>query len=448
LLGLIALTKAKYSKFATTEPPTEAPWLSIFFKMDEEIFIARQPILNRQQELFAYELLFRRKQSDTQTSVIDDVEATAQVLDNALNNVGVNKLVGHNLAFINCSKELLTSDILYLLDNKTFVLEVLESVKIDDEVVNAVKNFHGKGYTIAIDDFVPSAAEYERISPLLPYTSIVKLEFPATTIEKIEKIVKILHSKQIKVLAEKIETETDFNNCLKAGCDFFQGYFFAKPENLSAQKLSSNAIEVFELLKAISGGREIDKLETQFRNYPELSVNLIKYLNSAAFALRTQITSIRHAISMLGYDNLKRWLLVLAYANKNGTIKEDSPLLNNAIKRGVLFEEIAKSLNLSKEMSEKAYLTGLISHLDALYKVPMQSVLEQIPIDAEISQALLNKQGTLGKSLNLSQAVEVDDIDEIMHSIETLSLSIDDFNKALIKSYDASSPQQTSKPTD
>jgi EAL and modified HD-GYP domain-containing signal transduction protein len=151
---------------------------------------------------------------------------------------------------------------------------------------------------------------------------------------------------------------------------------------------------------------------------------------------------------MLGYDNLKRWLLVLAYANKNGTIKEDSPLLNNAIKRGVLFEEIAKSLNLSKEMSEKAYLTGLISHLDALYKVPMQSVLEQIPIDAEISQALLNKQGMLGKSLNLSQAVEVDDIDEIMCTIDSLSLSVDDFNKALIKSYDASSPQQTSKPTD
>jgi EAL and modified HD-GYP domain-containing signal transduction protein len=406
--------------------------------MNEKIFIARQPILDRQQELFAYELLFRKKQNDTQASVINSTEATAQVLDNALNNVGISKLVGENLAFINCNKELLTSDILYLLENKIFVLEILESVEINDEIIKAVKDLHNCGYTIAIDDFIPDTMEYERILPLLPYINIVKLEFPATTIEKIEIMVKILHSKNIKVLAEKIETEKDFKECFDAGCDFFQGYFFAEPENFSANKLSSNAVEVFELLKAISSDTEIDILETQFRGYPELSVNLIKYLNSAAFALRTQITSIRHAISLLGYENLKRWLLVLAYANKNGTIKKSSPLLINAIKRGILFEEIAKSLNLSKDMAEKAYLTGLISHLDALYKIPMQSVLEQISIDKEISQALLKKEGTLGKSLNLSQAVEIDDLNKVRQIIDSLPISMDDFNKALLKSYDAS----------
>jgi EAL and modified HD-GYP domain-containing signal transduction protein len=406
--------------------------------MDEKIFIARQPILDRQQELFAYELLFRKKQSDTQAPIIDGTEATAQVLDNALNNVGILKLVGNNLAFINCSKELLTSDILYLLDSKIFVLEILESVEINDEIIDAVKSLHNNGYTIAIDDFIPDTMEYERILPLLPYVRIVKLEFPATKNEKIEIMVKINKKKKIKVLAEKIENEKDFKDCFDAGCDFFQGYFFAIPESLSANKLSSNAIEVFELLRAISNDQEIDVLETQFRGHPELSVNLIKYLNSASFALRTQITSIRHAISLLGYENLKRWLLVLAYANKNGSIKKSSPLLINAIKRGMLFEEIAKSLNLGKDMAEKAYLTGLISHLDALYRVPMQSILEQISVDTEISQALLNKKGTLGKSLNLSQAVEIDDLNRVRQIIDSLPISMDDFHRALLKSYDAS----------
>jgi Predicted signal transduction protein containing EAL and modified HD-GYP domains len=175
--------------------------------MDENVFIARQPILDRDESLFAYELLFRKKQADANASVINDVEATAQVLDNALNNVGIAKLVGNHLAFINCSYEFLTSEILYMLDSKTFVLEILETVEIDEKIIEAVKDFHGMGYKIAIDDFIPTQEKLERLFPLLPYLSFVKLEFPALDNADIKKTVKIFHEKGIKVLAEKIETK-------------------------------------------------------------------------------------------------------------------------------------------------------------------------------------------------------------------------------------------------
>ena len=406
--------------------------------MSKEAFIARQPILDSKGSLVAYELLFRKRQGDTTSSIIDDMQATAQVLDNAINNIGVTNLVGHRKAFINCSYDLLVSDILYILDPKIFVLEVLEAVQIDDKIVGAVKDFREKGYTIAIDDFVPSIEEFKRILPILPYTNIVKLEYPQIPLGDIEKTVKSLHQKGIKVLAEKIETEVDFNICRAADCDYYQGYFFAKPENLNSDKIDINSFGALQLLRSVYEHLEIEELNSAFKQQPELSVNLVKYLNSAQFALRTQVKSIRHAISLLGYDNLKRWLLILAYANKQNDITEQSPLLNNAIHRGTFFEEVTKLMNLDKNVADKAYLMGLISHLDALYKVSMQTILEQLPLDMEINNALLSKEGTLGDLLALTEAVETDDINTVQLLLDRLLLSVEDLNSALTKAYEVS----------
>jgi len=408
--------------------------------MNREAFIARQPILDSEGSLVAYELLFRTKQDDTKSSIIDDMQATAQVLDNAINNIGITKLVGSRQAFVNCSYELLISDILYILDPKIFVLEILEAVQIDDKIVEAVKKFHEKGYTIAIDDFVPSIDEFKRVLPLLPFTDIVKLEFPAIPIGDIEKTVKSLHQKGIKVLAEKIETEADFKVCKAAKCDYYQGYFFAKPENLNSDKIDVDSLGALQLLKAVYAHLEVEELNSQFKQQPELSVNLVKYLNSAHFALRTPITSIKHAISLLGYDNLKRWLLILAYANKQGGLAEQSPLLNNAIHRGAFFEEITKFMKVDKSIADKAYLMGLISHLDALYKVSIQTILEQLPLDTEINKAILNKEGTLGELLALAEAVESDDINKVQSLLDRLLISVEDLNSALTKAYEVSNP--------
>jgi len=406
--------------------------------MSKDAFIARQPILNSEGNLIAYELLFRKRKGDTESSIIDDMQATAQVLDNAINNIGVTNLVGNRKAFVNCSYDLLISDILYILDPKIFVLEILEAVPIDDKIVEAVKNFREKGYAIAIDDFVPSIEEFKRVLPILPFTNIVKLEFPAIPLGDIEKTVKSLHQKGIKVLAEKIETEVDFNICRAANCDYYQGYFFAKPENLNSEKIDINSFGALNLLKSVYEHLEVEKLNSEFKQQPELSVNLIKYLNSAHFALRTQVKSISHAISLLGYDNLKRWLLILAYANKQGGLSEQSALLNNAIHRGTLFEEITKSMNLDKGVADKAYLMGLISHLDALYKVSIQALLEQLPLDAEINNALISKEGTLGKLLSLAEALETDDINTVQSLLDNLLISVEDLNTALTKAYEAS----------
>jgi EAL and modified HD-GYP domain-containing signal transduction protein len=411
--------------------------------VDNEVLIARQPILNREQSLVAYELLFRKKTTDGGVcSITDDITATAQVLDNTLNNVGIDKLVGKNLAFVNCSYELLRSDILYVLNPKIFVLEILESVKIDDSIVEAVKNFKEKGFKVAVDDFVPKLEEYKKIVPLIPYISLVKLEFPATTIEEVRKAAISFHSRNIKVLAEKVETEQDFKACLDVGCDFFQGYFFSKPETLSDIKLAPDVTGTFDIIKAINSDHDIGKIEGMFKLYPQLSVNLIKYLNTAAFATRTKITSIKHAISLLGFDNLKRWLLILAYAN-NTNISQKSPLVSAAIYRATFFENIAKLLKLDNEKIEKAYLMGLVSNLNALYKISLEDMLSQVSLDNEINEALLYKKGNLGRILDLGLYLETDYMQGTEEIAKDLGISAESLSACVLKSYEASSSYYT-----
>lgn len=400
--------------------------------------IARQPILDREQSLVAYELLFRKKTADGAICAItSDMIATVQVLDNTLNNIGIDKLVGSHLAFVNCSYDLLKSDILCILNPEIFVLEIMENVIIDDSIVDVVRKLNEMGYKIAIDDFVPVEEEYKRIVPLLPYISLVKIEFPATTIEEVKKAVNFFHDKKIEVLTEKVELELDFKNCYDVGCDLFQGYFFAKPETVSENKIDTDVVGAFEIIKAINSDSEIGKIESMFKSHPQLSVNLIKYLNSAAFATRTQITSIKHAISLLGYNNLKRWLLILAYANKT-SISQNSPLISSALYRATFYESIAKSINLDPLATEKAYLMGLVSNLSALYRISLEVMLSQISLDSEITGALLSRAGRLGLIMDLDNYLERDDVKKVEEILVKLDLSMDVLSSCMLKSYEIS----------
>ncbi len=404
-------------------------------KITEEICVARQPILNRDRELFAYELLYRRS-SQANSGILNDMNATAVVLDNILNNIGINKIVRSSLAFLNCSYDFLLSEIPFSLNPDVFVLEILETVKIDEKIVDAVKILHEKGFRIAIDDFVPTKEKFTEIAPLLPYLSFCKLEYPEIKdVNLLRNIVKSFQQKNVKVLAEKIETEKDFKISYDAGCDYFQGYFFTRPETIKSVKISSNAMGVLQILGLMNKDElDIMDLEKEFKNHPELTINLLKYLNSAAFAMRSQIMSIRHALSMLGLSNIRRWLLILAYTGSSSNANK-SPLLMNATMRADFFGELAKKLNWSLEKTEKVYLMGLISHLDALYQTSLATVLEQISLDKEITSALLEKKGTMGLLVSLINLIEQGDLNGMDEILKDLTLSSKDVSDCLNLAY-------------
>jgi EAL and modified HD-GYP domain-containing signal transduction protein len=404
--------------------------------MKEEVCVARQPILNRDKELFAYELLFRGGGSQA-ANILSDMNATAVVLDNVLNNIGIDKIVQNSLAFLNCSYDFLLSEIPLSLNPDVFVLEILESVKIDDKIVEAVKNLREKGFKIAIDDFVPFKEKFMEVAPLVPYLAFCKLEYPEIKdVDFLRSIVKSFQQKNVRVLAEKIETERDFKISYEAGCDFFQGYFFTRPEAIKSVKINQDVAGVLQIFGLMNKeGLNIADLEKEFKNYPGLTINLLKYLNSAAFAMRSKITSIHHALSLLGISNLKRWLLILAYAGGFSSSASRSPLLVNAAIRASFVGELAKKLNWPVEKIEKVYLMGLISHLDALYQTSLDKVLEQVSLDSEITSALLEKKGAMGLMISLINFIEQDNLKGMAQILKDLTLSPQDVSDCLNSAY-------------
>ncbi|MDR2595238.1 MAG: HDOD domain-containing protein [Fibromonadaceae bacterium] len=402
--------------------------------MSSEICITRQPIINNKKELFAYEFLFKGN--------LEYNMNTKYLIDNIINNPGIEKMKGKSFAFFKCDYDFLISEYSEKLNPEMFVMEILPTVLVDKKAVTAVKELHEKGFKIALDDFDLNKENSALISPIIPCLSFCKLEYQKLKESEIySKLVDIFHKYKIQVISEGLETMSDFKHSNKVGSDLHQGFFFAKSEAKTTIKMKIDTMGALHVLNRISGNyldQDLGVLEQEFKKYPDLTVNLLKYLNSAHFGMRTEITSIKHALTMLGISKLKRWLLVLAYDNNKEVSLERSPLLINAMMRASFFGDIAKKLRWSADRAEKAYLMGLISHLDALYETSFENILEQISLDPEISKALLNGEGVMGLLLNIITIIEKGDMENATEALNTLNLTQKDVNECLMAAYTSS----------
>jgi len=237
--------------------------------LPETAYVARQPILDRHGNLIAYELLFRNSPTLPHAgSIADAVQATAQVLENVLNNMGIQKIVGEHKAFVNCSRELLLSGLLATLDPHRFVLEILETVQIDTAVASAVAQLNSAGFELALDDFVMSPEALRHTLPLLPYVKYVKIDLVGSTPRERGDAVRILQRKGIILLAEKVETEAEFQACLQEGYELFQGYFFARPELIASRRLDPRISGIMQLLQVLRKDPDMPELENAFKRQP------------------------------------------------------------------------------------------------------------------------------------------------------------------------------------
>jgi EAL and modified HD-GYP domain-containing signal transduction protein len=393
--------------------------------------MARHPIVNRGRELFAYEFL-------TKGEIEDGASSTSYLLDNVLNNKGIEKMEGNALAFLNCDYDFLLSEIPETLNPNVFVFEIYSTVLTDDKIIGAIKKLYERGFKIALDDFELSQETFAHINPIISCLSFCSLEYPRMKNSKnFPKLIEIFHKYKIQVIVKKVETVFDFKSCNSVGADYFQGYFFARPEKVSQLKIKADTMGALQVLNVMSGNYlelEMEALEKEFKKYPDLIVNLLKYLNSVHFGMRSKITSIKHALSMLGFSKIKRWLLILAYDNSDTSL-EKSPLLINAMTRANFFGGVAKKLGWQNERTEKAFLMGLVSHLDALYQTSMENILENISLDTEITRALLEGEGEMGLLLNIVSVIEQGDMDSVADSLNALRLSQKDVNECLITAY-------------
>jgi EAL and modified HD-GYP domain-containing signal transduction protein len=403
---------------------------------ESEMYIGRQPILNAHQEIYAYELLFRSSQQNAAGNLPSDLTATARVLVNTLNNVGVNKLLGDRFGFVNINDQILKMELHRSLPKKQFVLELLETTEITQEITELLRGLREEGYTFALDDFVFDEDFVKRFRPVFDLVSYIKVDVklnqPETTFHKI----KMFKDYKVKLLAEKVENMEEFNFYKKMGFELFQGYFFEKPTIIRGRNIDPQKSAIMQLISLIQKDPDITKIESVFKMYPDLTINLLKFINSAQNYLRSRITSVRQAIAMIGYRKLLNWLLLLAYANP-GQRNTLNPLFITASQRGKVMELLLQSIRRNVEANEKdeAFLVGLLSLLDALFQVPMADILGELNMSQEIQDAIMTRTGALGRILNLVQKTEENVQDEILPLLAELDLTFADLNRCMMEGF-------------
>lgn len=374
----------------------------------QEIFIGRQPILDREQRMFAYELLFRSGQQNF-AQVSDDRMATATVLSHAITELGLEAALGPYLGFINLDARMLMSDVLEMLPRDKFVLEVLETVELTPPVITRCRALKDMGFTLALDDFVTLEDQHR---PLLEMADIVKVELMGMSDADLAGTVKALRHWPVKLLAEKVDNEAQVKHCMALGFELFQGYYFAKPTIIAGKKLSHSELTLNRLLGLVLEDADTGELEAIFKPEPGLTLNLMRLTNSAACGVRQKITSVRHAITVLGRRQLQRWLQLLVYADAAPGDQLASPLMQLAATRGRFMELLAGDLMGSgRDLIDRAFMTGIMSLMPTLLHVPIGEVMNGLNVANDVREALETRAGVLGKMLLLAEKQEEGDLD-------------------------------------
>lgn len=277
-------------------------------------YLARQPILDREGKTFAYELLFRDSPSSDTAIIASDLQATAQVLENILNSIGLTRLVGNCKAFINCSREILLDNLFGLLNPDRFVIEILEDVPVDEKLIRAIQRHKSLGFELALDDFIMNDEYISRFEPLFQYVSYVKMDLVDNTPEAMVKAAQFFKEKNIKLLAEKVEDEATYRLCEKAGYDYFQGFFFAKPEIVTGQKIDATSAAILQIIKLLRTRPSLEVLCDKFDKHPDISANLLQFVNSDV-RNKPVIENVKNAIVWVGMKHIQEWLTIMLYAH-------------------------------------------------------------------------------------------------------------------------------------
>jgi len=364
------------------------------------IYVARQPIFELGRGLYGYELLYRRG-ADAQQAEGDSHFMSADVIVSALLGIGLHTIAGNGVAFVNFSRGQLLNESWELFERKSVVIELLENVECDDETIAACTKMVKSGYTLALDDYVYS----EQSRPLLDLASVIKIDILNRTREDLERVAVQLKPTGARLLAERVETAAVRDMCAALGYELFQGYLFSRPETLSKTDVSAGQLAIMRLLNLIRDAGASDRsLEAAFQTDLALTYKLLRIVNAAAIGGRG-ITSIPHAMRMIGRDALHRWLTVLLVAavGRRGSVNRELAL--TALTRAKMSEQLG-TRSTRRADGGSSFIVGLLSLLDVLLEMPMDAILGKLELSKDVCDALLARDGPLSTSLRIVEAYE------------------------------------------
>jgi len=378
-------------------------------------YVARQPIFDRDERVFGYELLFRNGLENCFSGNLD--EASRATLDSSL-LMGLDVLCDGRRAFVNCTRDTLIKGLVTLLPSASTVVEILESVPADPDVVAACQSLKAQGYMLALDDYISEDAR----EPLAQLADIIKVEMQLTTEDQRSDLVKQFGSCQCLMLAEKIETHAEFVRARDQGFIYFQGYFFRRPEMLSTHDMPAHRLNYLRMLQEVSHpDLDLAGLEKLIKAEASVCYRLLRYLNSAVFGFSKEIHSVKHALSLLGERDVRRWVRLVAAVGAGQD--KTSDLLLSALVRARFGELLSPTVPHGES---DLFLLGLLSLIDAMLEMPMEVVLEKIPLDHETKAVLLGKASVLRPVYQLMLAHESGEWEAAASLSQGLNLSSED----------------------
>lgn len=381
-----------------------------------DLMMAQQPIFDKKNKLFGYELLFRNN-DETMANVIDGEDATSQVLVNLC--IGITELETQMRTpyFVNITRDLLMSDAFFPIDPTLVYIEILEDQKITPAFVESVAKWHKAGYRFVLDDynFDPSYAD------LFPYIQMVKIDVLHTEPYKHHKQIQALKDQKLILVAEKVEDQKMYDECKELGFDLFQGYYLQKPSIVKGRRINSSMSNALELVSELSKESiTVEKVTKLVSKDPRLSYQLLRILNSPICGLQRKVTNLKEAVVFLGLKQIKKWALLI-------TITANSKNSNEIFRFLLIRAKCCEALAVQEKSPspDTDFMAGIMSGIDLVLQVEKKIVFEQINLDDEVLEAIKHYRGDIGVRLRKACALEKQDWNYIavLPSSERIALS-------------------------
>lgn len=368
-----------------------------------DIYVARQPVFNAKTDLYAYELLFRSN-DESSAAIVDGNAASSQVILNAFVDMNFHAISKYHPVFINLTPDFIRGELPLPLAPESLIIEIPDDMEVDDHLLTMLAGFASKGYTLAMNNFTFSE---ERI-PMLQLVNIVKIDMRICDRESLPALIEQLKQYDVELLAEKIETHEDFEWCSELGFSYFQGFFFSKPKNFTAQSIKPNRMAVLRILATLQNPDcDIRELEELISNDLSMSYKILRIINSALYSMPRAVESVKQAIMALGLKAIRDWIAIISLTDIDNKPRE---LVALCLQRARMMSLLAEHKNLDPDA---AFTTGLFSCIDALVDQSMERIMSELPLANDIVRALLDQEGELGALLIFVVRYEQGDWDDL-----------------------------------
>lgn len=385
-------------------------------------FIGRQPIIDHDGYIFAYDLYF----SITGEAPVSLRASVSTLISTLLNTYGVKNILGERLGFVQVDHTVLLSDMIESIPKEHFVLSIIDTTILDIELFHKIVQLYKDGYQFAIHDItLNSIPKLKKLKHLFPYISYFKINMHDFSEQYLHKLKEILAPYSIQIIGTHIDDHNLYGVTLSLAFTYAQGNYFSEPESFKQEAQDTNTFTIIQLYNMLMSDVDIEDLVNMFEMHYDLTLQLLRYINSQHFNLQNHVSSIQQVITLLGRKTLGSWLMLLIYGKSNNNSKFQSPLLLMVQNRAILMGKLYKLLHpyADKNEESKVFFVAIMSLSSAVMSLPLTLILKEMNLSSELTVALINHEGILGELLLLAEEIEKYEVEKVQLFIEKYHLN-------------------------